>query len=178
MSKDNSKSKKTTLIIALLVVISVVCIAAGVWVMTSRNSQAPLIPDYAPVETEKNASRMDDSEQEKMDKPEGGGSVSLNYSKEIRISLTDKTASLYFGNPAKSNEDMLIQLLVQDTEIARSGTIEPGFQVTSLDLDDQAVSRLQAGTYEGLIKVFYYDGQTNEKAILNTEIPVSIEVSQ
>lgn len=111
-----------------------------------------------------------------MEKPDGGGSVSLSYSKEISISLSKGTASLYFANPGKSNEDMLIQIVIQDNVIAQSGTISPGYQVRELELDPSAGSLLQAGTYEGMIVIHYYDQQTNERAVLNTEIPVSVTV--
>ena len=111
-----------------------------------------------------------------MENPEGGGSVSLTYSREVSIDLSDETATLLFANPGKSNQDMVLQLLIQDTLIFQSGRITPGNQVKLLDLEPDAEKRLTAGGYEGCFMVFYYDTVSAEKAIVNTKINVSVTV--
>ena len=92
------------------------------------------------------------------------------------VDLSDKQAMLLFANPGKSNQDMVIQIIIQDVVICQSGTLTPGHQVKTLDLQDGAEKLLTAGIYEGKFNVLYYHPETGEKAIVNTEIPVTITV--
>ena len=113
-----------------------------------------------------------------MEKPEGGGSVSLTYSNKVTVDLSDKMASVYFANPGKSNQDMVIQISIQDTVILQSGTLKPGQQVKLLDLMEGSEKLLQPGGYTGKFIVLYYDQDSGEKAMVNTEIPVKIDVAE
>lgn len=179
MSEQKEKSAKSRIwIVILLICITAAAIVIGLVVMNQKKNTEPLVPDYAPVEKEGNASPIEGDDEEKLDKPEGGGSVSISYSKEIQISLAEMKAAVYFANPARSNEDIVIQIVIQDHVIAQSGTISPGFEVRSLDLESSTKDLLVAGTYEGTLAIHYYDQQTNEKAILNTEIPVTVTVTE
>ena len=136
-----------------------------------------LTPDYAPQEEEQYAEDISGDSDDKLDSPEGGSSVSLTYSRDVAISLDEKTASLMFANPGKSNQDMVIQIVIQDEVIVQSGVLKPGKQVKTLALLDGMEEKLSSGTYEGDFIVLYYDPETGEKAIVNTEIPISITVS-
>ena len=71
----------------------------------------------------------------------------------------------------------MLQIVVQDEIIVQSGLLKPGNQVTALELLDGAAGKLSAGGYEGKFAVLYYDPDTGEKAVVNTEIPVTITVS-
>lgn len=71
---------------------------------------------------------------------------------------------------------MVIQIVVQDTVILQSGTLKPGYQVGSLDLLEGAEKQLVPGGYEGKFVVLYYDQTSGEKAMVNTEIPITINV--
>ena len=72
---------------------------------------------------------------------------------------------------------MVLQIVIQGEVVVQSGTLKPGNQVKTLDLMDGVEEKLTAGTYEGNFAVLYYDPETGEKAIVNTEIPVTITVS-
>ena len=71
---------------------------------------------------------------------------------------------------------MVIQITIQDTVIVQSGTLVPGQQVKLLDLLEGAEKQLSAGGYEGKFVVLYYDQTSGEKAMVNTEIPITINV--
>lgn len=172
---ENPKSKPN-LLIPILIVITIIAICVTVWALFFRNSGPTLAPDYAPQEEEQNAETIPGDTGEKLDNPEGGGSVSLTYSREVSISLNEETATLLFANPGKSNQDIVLQIVVQDTVIVQSGTLKPGNQVTTLELLDGMAKKLSAGTYEGNFVVLYYHPETGEKAIVNTEIPITITV--
>lgn len=179
---QNQKANKSTIIIAILAVITVAALCVTMWALFLREPSAGdddkviLNPDYAPQKQEQNAETIPDDTGEKMENPEGGGAVSLTYSNEVTIDISDKAAALYFANPGKSNQDMVIQIAIQDTIILQSGTLSPGNQVKILNLLEGAEDMLQPGGYEGKFIVLYYDLTSGEKSMVNTEIPITINV--
>ena len=175
---QNKKMNKTTIVAAVLALITVVAVCITVWALFFRDSggQQVLTPDYAPQKQEQNAETIPDDTGDKMENPQGGGAVSLTYSNEVTIDLSDKAAGLYFANPGKSNQDMVLQIVIQDTVILQSGTLSPGHQVKLLNLLEGADDMLQPGGYEGKFIVLYYDQTSGEKSMVNTEIPITINV--
>ena len=179
MNQDK-KLNKTTIIIAILAVITVAALCVTMWALFLRepddSNKVILAPDYAPQNKEENAETIPDDTSDKMENPEGGGAVSLTYSNEVTIDISDKAAALYFANPGKSNQDMVIQIAIRDTVILQSGTLSPGHQVKLLNLLEGAEEMLQPGGYEGKFIVLYYDQTSGEKSMVNTEIPITINV--
>lgn len=175
--KRRRRRNRMNPLIPILLCITFVAVGITVWALFFRESSSPtLTPDYAPHEMEQNAEAIPDDNGDKMENPEGGGSVSLTYSNKVTIDLSDKAASLYFANPGKSNQDIVVQITIQDTIILQSGTLVPGQQVKLLDLLEGAEDMLQPGGYEGKFIVLYYDQTSGEKAMVNTEIPITINV--
>ena len=115
---------------------------------------------------------------DKLDAPAGGGSVNLMFQDKVTIDLSDNAATLYYGNPSESTQDVLLQIVVQDTLIAQSGRIVPGNQVKTLELAEDAAKTLQPGGYDGKLVLSFYNPETGEKATVNTEIPVKITVEE
>ena len=179
MNQDK-KLNKTTIIIAILAVITVAALCVTMWALFLRepddSNKVILAPDYAPQNKEENAETIPDDTSDKMETPEGGGAVCLTYSNEVTIDISDKAAALYFANPGKSNQDMVIQIAIRDTVILQSGTLSPGNQVKLLNLLEGAEEMLQPGGYEGKFIVLYYDQTSGEKSMVNTEIPITINV--
>lgn len=181
--KEKVHWKKKLLILLLLLI---TCTSVGVtyWALFIRNNKPAqkdngpkiLEPDVAPGDKEKNAESMGDEGDKKLDQPKGGGAVSITYSKNVTIDLSDKTVSLLFGNPTRSNQSMVLQIVIQDNVIVQSDTLSPGYQVKKLDLDTDI--GLKPGTYKGKFNVLYYDSDTGKKAVVNTEIPIDIDVQQ
>lgn len=176
-SKHGSTDKRKQIIIIVLILLLLITIGITVWALFFRDTTPVLAPDYAPQQTEENAEPIDDdTDGEKLQQQQGGGAVSLTYSKEVTIDLSDNVAKLLFANPYKSNQDMMLQIVIQDTVIVQSGLLTPGHQVTKLELFDNA--KLSKGTYEGKFVVLYYQKDTGEKAMINTEIPLTITVEE
>ena len=179
---QNKKLNKTTIIIAILALITVAALCVTMWALFFREPSAGddnkviLNPDYAPQKQEQNAETIPNDTGDKMAPPEGGGAVSLTYSNEVKIDISDKAAAVYFANPGKSNQDMVLQIVIQDTVILQSGTLKPGNQVKLLNLLEGAEKMLQPGGYEGKFVVLYYDPISGEKSMVNTEIPITINV--
>lgn len=175
---DNKKENKKKYLLILLLLITLLAVGLSVWAIWFRDSAPVLAPDYAPQQTEENAEPIGDDDDEKLSQPEGGGAVGLTYAKEVSISLTDKSATLLFANPSKSNQDMVLQLVIDDVVVLQSGRLEPGNKVSTLNLLDGAEKRLTAGGYDGKFVVLYYDRTSREKAMLNTEIPITVTVNK
>lgn len=177
--EGNGKEKRLLLLLLLLLLITIIAVAVSVWAIWFRGSKTPsLPPDYAPRETEINAEPIGDDDDTKLQQPEGGGAVSLTYAREVSISISKKSASLLFANPTKSNQDMVICLVIDDVVIFRSGRLTPGNKVSTLALEDGIEKSLSKGGYNGKFVVFYYDCESGEKAMVNTEIPVSVTVNE
>lgn len=175
---EEKKKNRSRWLILLLLLITLIAIVVTVWALFFRGDAPTLTPDYAPVEEEENAEAIEGDSGDKQESPEGGGSVSISYSTDVSISLGEKTASLYFANPGKSNQDMVVQVVIQDTILVQSGTLKPGHQVTTLNLLDGAEKQLSPGGYDGKLVILFYDETTGERAVVNTEIPVTITVKQ
>ena len=178
-TKTSSRTdKKNQLLILLLLLISIAAICVSVWALFFRVPDISLAPDYAPQEQEEHAETIPDDTGDKMEAPQGGGAVSLTYANQVSIDLNACTVSLLFANPGKSNQDMVLQIVIQDQVIAQSGTISPGYRVMDLELLEGAAKMLSAGGYDGKFVVLYYNQETGEKAIINTEIPIQITVTE
>lgn len=176
MEKAKKRNVPLQAVIALAAV-AVIAVGIAVWAVFFRDVRPVLAPDQAPAQ-EPAAESIPGDDGEKLESPQGGGSVSLTYSRDVTIDLSDGTASLYFANPGRSNQDMVLQIVIRDNVIVQSGTLAPGNQVKSLPLLQDTAEMLSAGSYEGKFTVLYYDPDTGEKAMVNTDIPLTITVQE
>lgn len=178
MADEKKEEKRKYLLILLLLLITVAAVGVSIWAIWFRDSAPVLAPDYAPQQLEENAEPLGDDGDEKLSQPEGGGAVGLTYAKQVGIRLSEQRATLMFANPTKSNQDMVLQLAIEDVVVLQSGRLEPGNRVSTLSLLDGAEKRLTAGGYNGKFIVLYYDRTSGEKAMINTEIPVTVTVTE
>ena len=176
VTKKLKKNKPNTRKINIILVIGIIlCIGALVFLLLWDNQT--LTPDYAPGTIDTNAIKEDDSGK-KMDVSEGGGAVSLSYSNVVAINLSNKKVQLYFKNPSKSRENIVLQLIIEqndkETVIAKSDLIPAGYAIYKLDLENNV--KLKKGGYDGIFRITYYNEESGAKEIVDTEIEVSIEV--
>ena len=164
--------------IILLLSIITICAVITTIVVLLRNSGKDEIPEFAPQKVDENAEKMDDGDDEKMETEDGGGAVSLTYQKKVEIQLAENLINLMFQNPQKSTKDMVLQLFITDGDqkvmIAQSELLPPGYRLKEMTLLNTA--KLSLGEHKGMFIVQYYDGETGEKAIVNTEASVDITV--
>ena len=173
--QQNQQTRKSRWIILLLLLLLLIAIGVTLWALFFREKTV-LTPDYAPRQEDKYAQSLGDQDDEKLDQAQGGGAVSLTYNTQVTVDLAGNKASIYFANPTKSNQDIVLQLTVQDVILAQSGKLSPGKQLDTLELLDGAADRLQSGGYEGRFVVLFYQPDTGERTIVNTEIPVDVTV--
>lgn len=165
-------------LVIVLIAVIVVCLLLTVWAVFFRNiADKPLAPDYAPIEKDENAEKIEGDSGDKMEASEGGGAVSISFSDEISVDISEKRVSLYFANPGKSLQDIVLQVVIQDEIIVQTGTIAPGMQIRKASLLNKMENRLSEGIYNGKLVVLYYDTETSERAMISTEIPVTITVN-
>ena len=180
MQKNNTDNKngsgQNKRIIIILSLITLTAVGITVWALFFRRPAASSSADYAPRQVESNAETITGESEPSLEAPKGGGAVSLTYSDAVTISLSAREAAILFQNPAKSNQDIKLQLIIDSRVIAESGRLPAGYKLEKLSGVD--TDKLAAGTYRGKYTVSYYDTTTGEKAILSTEIPVTITVRE
>lgn len=118
---DLLKKYKVRIIISVATLVSVVAITITI-VTLINNEKTVISPDFAPIEKETYAEVLNDEETSKLEQQEGGGAVSLTYSKEVTVNLNDRTAELLFQNPA----------LLEDVDLQK-GEYEGNFNVLYYD---------------------------------------------
>ncbi len=165
------RRSKTYLILATIIALLAICVA--VWALFFRAPEAPADPEISPVADE-HLTPTDDGDDEKMPQAEGGGAVNITYSNEVTISLADATAAVQITNPTRSNQSMLIQLMIQDVKVGQSGTIPPGNQLAVIPLNENIT--IEPGSYDGKFQLLFFDVKTNQQANLTTSIPVTIRI--
>ena len=165
------RRSKTYLILATVVSLLAICVA--VWALFFRAPETPADPEISPVADE-HLTPTDDEDDEKMPQAEGGGAVNITYSNEVTISLADATAAVQITNPTRSNQSMLIQLMIQDVKVGQSGTIPPGNQLAVIPLNENIT--IEPGSYDGKFQLLFFDVKTNQQANLTTSIPVTIRI--
>ena len=179
ITTESKKNRKLILLLLLLLLLLFISVGVTIWALFFREPTVVLNPDYAPEDVEFNQIPIpNDDTTGKVDNAAGGGSVSLNYAAQVIIDLSDGKANLYFANPGKSNQDMVIQVVIQDEVLLQSGRLTPGHQVTELELLPDAAKKLAPGGYNGKFILNYYHPETMEKAMVNTDIEIDIAVQE
>ena len=215
MENRNTKDKKNKKILILIIVLILITFTSiTVTIVLLFNNAKPVVNTdiYPPVSEDPDAVPVEegDTTQPALDNPEGGGAVSLTYSKQATASKGDGIASILFQNPAKSNQSIVIQLHITDMTlieklgktgrtaadrakieeaqgydseksriiIAESGRLAPGYKLSKLQLKalpDGTI--LPKGNYNAIYYILAYDKYTNERAIVNIQIPITLTIA-
>ena len=170
-------SRGTVILIVVLAVVLVASVSVAVWAIFFREDIV-LTPDYAPPKKEENAEKIEGGDDTKLEAPEGGGAVQVVCEREITIDQSEKVAKFYFANPKKSTQQMVIQLVIQDTIVAQSGTLDPGYRVRSLNLLSGMEKKLAVGGYDAKVIVLCYDPVTGEKSMVQQAVEVVVTVQE
>lgn len=172
------ENKKKKLRMILLGIGAVLCLVGIVWAwMFSKTEIPPLVSDYAPAVSEPGAAPVE----EEADQPDVSvdGWDPIEYDRAVHINLSDNTATFRYIHPARSTQNIVLQIVVQDTVIARSGLITPGNQLKALTLLDGAAKKLSAGMYtDAQFKILSYDPQSGEKAAADTVAQIVLTVQE
>lgn len=205
------KNKKNMILIILLCLVTVASLTVTVVLLTKNTKTVGNPNQYPAVSEDPGAQPIGEvTSQPALTNPEGGGAVSLTYSKKATAPKGNGIASIQFQNPAKSNQSIVIQLQITDKElikkigktgrtaadkakiesagynsetsrmtIAESGLLAPGYKLSTLQLKalpDGTV--LPAGNYSAVYYILAYNKNTNERAIVNMQIPITLTIQK
>lgn len=124
----------------------------------------------------------EDDDSEKIISEEGGGAVSMVYTKDAEIKLSTEMAKIYFNNPNASNHDVVLEFYVVSGEtgyfLGRSGRVPAGSSIYEISIADREVE-IKEGEYEGLYVLSFYNPETGERAVVDSQIAgITIKVTQ
>jgi len=92
--------------------------------------------------------------------------------------LESGKVGLYYQNPSSSSHSIVVQIIIPRDDaqylVAESGGINPGYMLTEMTLDENI--QLTAGVYKGIMKLWFFDPETGDRAVVDTNIPVEITV--
>ena len=175
------------LIRALLMVLVILIVVIIILLLRSCGDEGgggPVVldPDYPNMDTEANAKPIEtDNSGEAPTVNPGGGSVSMSFMDTVTYSISSGQLSLFYQNPGASTHNVVVQVILVHGEdeylLAQSGILKPGYQVTSLKADENA-PQLSAGGYSGKLRLLFYDPETGERAIVDTDIPCTVSVKE
>lgn len=176
---------KLRIIVVLLLIVIILLLIRESWIHASSDAVV-LEPDYPLIEEEENAEPTGD-DQEKLEADVTGGAVALSYSDQVTYDMAKDMVYLDFTNPGSSTQSMIMQVILYGKKneetgktdeylLAESGVLKPGNRVEKLNSDKDEQVKLSQGNYSGVIRLLFYNPETGEKAIVNTEIPVEIAV--
>lgn len=152
--------------------LAIICTALILWnIMTTP---ANVIKPYNPLpEPDSNAEGLGDGTDDSSNDNTDGGTVSMIYSLDVKLDLSTKQAEIYFQNPSASNHAVVLQLYIisedKETMIAESGLIKAGNGLYQLSMIDGSAV-LSEGLYKGKYKVIFYNPNTGEKALVESDI--------
>ena len=161
MINTNGKEKNLKWLIIILSVGIVICTGVTIWAVFFRGGD-DISPDYPPQGIESNQTPIDGDDSGKLESPEGGGAINVTYGTAATVDLSEKTVTIYYANPNASNQNVSILIMVNDLVVAKSDLITPGNQVSKLELQKEAASRLQVGGYNAELVVRAYDPDSGE----------------
>lgn len=109
-----------------------------------------------------------------------------NHYVVLELQLTDTEIINAFGTTCRTPEE---QAKIETQPgyspektrqvIARSGAIPPGYALNEIKLQPlQDGTILKKGEYKAIIYLLFYDTKTNERAMLNSQLPVLLKVSE
>lgn len=184
MANTNENSNKKTMRILLLVLLALIIIIILLLLRSCQGEKGPatvLEPDYAVMTEDAHAETIADDNSQKAEVSSGGGSVTISFMDNVQYSLSTGNLSLYYQNPNASTHNVVVQVILTSGEdeylLAQSGILKPGHQVTTLTADKDA-PQLSPGGYNGKLTLLFYDPETGERAIVDTDIPCTITVTE
>ena len=172
----------SVLIVVLIVLIIVIILLLLQSCQQKDDGNGKLEPDYPAMSVDSKAEPIEsEPSEEAPDVPQGGGSVTISFKDQVTYSLSSGNISMFYQNPRASTHNVVLQLiLVQGGEeylLSQSGILKAGYQVTEMTADKNA-PQLSQGGYNGKIRILFYDPQTGERAIVDTDIPCTITVKE
>ena len=108
---------------------------------------------------------------------------SSNHDVIVQLQISDKLANEIMGGTGRDPAEQAAYEAKEGYDpansrvvIAQSELLHPGYQIEALTLTDYAKENLTPGTYSAVIYIIPYDIKTNARAMLESQLPVTIKV--
>lgn len=105
-----------------------------------------------------------------------------NHDIVVHVLISDKELKEKIGSTGRDNSEQNkiekkegYDPSTQMTELYKSGLIKRGYILPVIKISDLPDgTKLPAGTYEAIVKLEFYNSETNEKAIMTSNLPVEL----
>lgn len=101
----------------------------------------------------------------------------------VELQFSDAVATEVLGSTGRTNVAQAACEAKADYDpetyrvsLAKSGAVDPGYGIACVYLNDFAQANLSPGEYSGYVSLTPYDEKTNNKSMIETELPVTIVV--
>lgn len=183
-SSKNSKNQRniTTIILLIVLILLLAVVAVLVLRLLADREREPTViePDYSLVDPDDNADTIPGDDGTAPSVNNGGGSMELIFGDQITVDLAAGKVALNYQNPKESTHAIVVQIIIERGEeqylVAESGGIKRGYAISELSLNADTAKILAPGVYEGVMRLFAYDPETGERALVDMNIPVDITV--
>ena len=139
---------------------------------------------FATVDTDKKQIRItDDTTEDKPDEEQSSespvNSMEFQFNETLHVDPANGNCYLYFVNPSYSKNMIVIRLEADNEEhtvMAKSGAVTPGHKLDYLTFEDAGYDLINSGMRTGRIVLTAYNSETSEKALIESDLPVRIEI--
>ncbi len=131
---------------------------------------------YAPIPTDSNVIKI--VKEEEPPPTDAPNRVSFQFNETLHIDPDNGRCYLNFENPSYSSNKIVIKLMSDDDDsiMAESGGIEPGYGLKYIPLNDNGYDKVNSGATSGHIVINAYDCDTNDKAMIDSTLPVTLVI--
>lgn len=132
---------------------------------------------FAPIKVDENQVVIeDDSEQGSED----GNTIEFRINRTIDVSMVTGKCSIDFANPSSSNQYIVVEMVMKNADnesfvVASSDAVEPGYGLQFIQFAGDKLGKMEEGEYEATVNLIPYNVETNERAVVETQLPVVIK---
>ncbi|MBR2387429.1 MAG: hypothetical protein IKB02_01530 [Clostridia bacterium] len=116
---------------------------------------------------------MEDDDSEKISSEKGGGSITIAFRGPIYVYLDQNIATLTYGNPNASNQDVVVEIYLKDEGneyfLGRSGRVPSGSALSQISIADREAG-IATGYYKAKLYFHAYEPNTGDKAIVVSSV--------
>lgn len=168
-------------LLALLALLAMIAVTSVLVIRLLGNPEPPIVidPDHPMPDIDPDIETLPEDEEKVVS--DGGGFVSMVYTKEATVSLAENKATIYYQNPNKSNHSVVLELYLVSNGaeyfLGKTGLIPAGGAIYQMNVSERDAN-IRAGIYTGLYRTYYYDPLTGERAAISsdiTEVKVSVK---
>lgn len=105
---------------------------------------------------------------------EGQGSAIVICTQKVTVHTESGTVDLFYQNPHESKASVMLELYANGSLIASSEKIPSGYELDTLKLSCKLVAN--EGSYDGKLKILFFDDSTGERVNVDSEINILISV--